>query len=351
MTPAPAATGTTDATTPRTMRAVAHDRYGGAEVLDVRTVEVPTIQPDQVLIRVHAASINPLDWHMMTGTPSFVRLMAGLRRPKQTVRGADVAGVIERVGAAVTELEPGDRVVGGASGSFAEFAASRPRHLIRIPDALTYAEAAALPVAGITALEALRDHVRPAPGQRVLINGAAGGVGTFAVQLAAAMGAEVTGVCSDRNVDLVRSLGAHDVVAYGVADFVARGPFDAIIDNVGNRTLADLRRALTDDGVYVMVSGEKGRWVRPVDRLIAGRIRFAFGSKRFANFTATESAENLTELAAHLARGEVRPVIDRVYPLAETPDAMSYLATGHARAKVVIDVTGDAATGVATLGG
>lgn len=338
---------TTDSATPATMRAIAQDRYGDPEVLELRTVDVPSIDPDEVLIRVHAGSVNPLDWHMMTGTPALMRLTVGLRAPKQRVRGADVAGVIERVGSDVTEFVPGDRVVGGARGSFAEFAVSRPRNLITIPEGLGFGEAAALPVAAITALEALRDQARTTSGQRVLVNGAAGGVGTFAVQLAAAMGADVTGVCSGRNVELVRSLGANHVVDYGTADFVDAGPFDAIVDNVGNRSFGDIRRALTDDGVYVMVSGPKGKLIRPVDRMIAGMLRFRFGSQRFAGFTATESAENLTDLAGYIERGDVRPVIERVYPLAETADAMRYLATGHARAKLVVEVVPGA--GVVTL--
>lgn len=329
------------------MKAITHDRYGDADVLEFRDVDPPVVGPEDVLIGVSAASVNPLDWHMMTGTPYLLRLVAGLRRPKRTVRGIDVAGRVEAVGADVTDFEPGDRVFGAARGSFAEHAIASPRSIVHTPAELTDAEAAALPIAAITALQALRDHARVQPGDSVLINGAAGGIGTAMVQLAVAMGAEVTAVCSTGNVEMVRSLGAHRLVDYTTEDFLAGcAEYDAIVDNVGNRPLVDCRRALTDRGVYVMVSGPKdGKLIGPYRRMIAGRVRFLFGSRRFANFTASEDADELRALVRYVEAGRLRAVIDRHYPLADTAEAVRYVATTHARAKVIIDVADAGASG------
>lgn len=320
------------------MKAIVHHSYGSPDVLEFADVLIPQPGPGQVLLRVEAASVNPFDWHHLTGTPYLLRLMAGLRRPKQIVRGADVAGTIESVGAGVTELAPGDRVFGLAAGSFAEYALAGAGRIGPIPDGVSAPEAAAMPIAAVTALQALRDHAGSGPGRRIAINGAAGGVGTFAVQIAVAQGAEVTAVCSTRNVEMVTALGAQRVVDYTSADFVDAGPFDAIIDNVGNRSLTEMKRALAPDGVLVMVSGQKGKWFRPFDRVIGGKIRFAFGSRDFAQFTASETPDELRELAGFVERGEVRSMIDRHYPLADTADALRYVAAGHARAKVVINV-------------
>jgi NADPH:quinone reductase-like Zn-dependent oxidoreductase len=322
------------------MKAIVHDRYGTPDRLELRDVATPEPGSGQVAVRVHAASVNPLDWHMLTGTPMPLRLMAGVRRPKQIVRGADMAGVVEYVGEGVTTFAVGERVVGIARGTFAEVAVAGVGALARIPDEMSFADAAALPIAGVTALQAVRDHGRVQPGQRVLVNGAAGGVGTFTVQLAAAAGGEVTGVCSTRNVEMVRDLGADHVVDYTTTDFVDGTRYDVIIDNVGSRSLSECRRALTDGGVFVMVSGPKGRWIRPMDRMITGKLRFAVGTQRFANFTASETGDEMKELLAHIERGELRPVIDRHYSLVDTAEAMRYLATGHARAKIIIDVLG-----------
>ena len=327
-------------TTPQpTMRAVVHDRYGPPDVLTVRTIDVPPPGPGEVLLRVAAASVNPLDWHFLTGTPYLLRLMAGLRRPKQPVRGADVAGVVAEVGSGVAELAVGDRVFGAARGSFAEYATASVKHLARIPDELDDGEAAAMPIAAITALQALRDQAGVRPGQKVLVNGAAGGVGTFAIQLAVAMGAEVTGVCSGRNVEMVASLGAARVVDYTSEDWVDGTQYDAIIDNVGNRTLGECRRSLTPSGVLVMVSGPKDNpWLDPFRRLVAGKLVFAFGSQRFAQFTASETGDELRALLEYAERGALRSVIDRHVALDEVPDALQHLGTGHARAKIVVDV-------------
>ena len=320
------------------MKAIAHDRYGTPDQLEFRDVPDPTPGPGQVLLDVHAASVNPLDIHMMTGTPMLLRLAAGLRRPKQPVRGADVAGVVAAVADDVTEFAVGDRVFGLARGSFAERAIASAAALTPMPDGMSFADAAALPVAGVTALQAVRDHARVPDGGSLLIVGAAGGVGTFAVQLAALMGVEVTGVCSTRNVDMVRELGAARVIDYTTDEVVDGTRYDAIIDNVGSHSLGDMRRSLTDVGAFVVVGGKKGRLIRPIDRIVGAKLRFMIGSRRAESFTAKETPDELRELLGYIERGELRPVIDRRFPLADTADAMRYVMTGHARAKVVIDV-------------
>jgi NADPH:quinone reductase-like Zn-dependent oxidoreductase len=326
------------------MKAIEQDTYGSPDVLEYRDVDLPTLEDDQVLVRVHVAAANPLDWHFLTGTPYIMRLIVGLRRPKQCRRGVDMAGVVEAVGSAVTQFGPGDEVFGGGQGSFADFVACRERNLARKPAGLGFGEAAALPVAGVTALQGLRDHAKLQAGQSVLINGAAGGVGTSAVQIAKAMGAEVTAVCSTRNVEMVRSLGADRVVDYTTEDFVADGRrYDAILDNVGNRSLTDCRRALADDGVLVVVSGPKhNKWLGPVSRFVLARLRFLVGPRRVVTFTANETQDELLELVRMIEAGEFRSVIDRTFPLVETADAIRYLATGHARAKVLVRVVDDA---------
>ncbi len=325
------------------MRAIINRSYGTPDVLELADLDPPTIGDDDVLVAVHAASANPLDWHFITGLPYVLRLVAGLRRPKQAVRGADLAGVVERVGASVTACSPGDRVFGGAQGTFADRVAARVANIVAIPDGLSFEHAAALPVAAVTALQGLRDHGKLQSGQHVLINGAAGGVGTYAVQIAKAMGADVTGVCSGRNVEMVRSLGADHVIDYSDEDFAAGDRrYDVILDNVGNRSLADCKRVLTADGVYVMVSGPKqGKLLGPVKRIVLAKLAFLFSKRRAASFTATVTADELRELTDLIRDGKLRSVIDRRYPLADTAEAIRYLATGHARAKVIITVIGD----------
>lgn len=320
------------------MKAIVHHSYGSPDVLEFADVSIPEPGPGEVLIRVEAASANPFDVHHLTGTPYLLRLMAGVRHPKQRVRGVDVSGVVESTAPDVTAVAAGDRVFGFGAGSFAEYAIAKADRIALVPDGVATAEAAAMPLAAVTALQAVRDHAVAAPGRRIAINGAAGGIGTFAVQIAVASMADVTAVCSTRNVEMVSELGAHRVVDYTTDDFVAAGPFDAIVDNVGNRSLTEMKRALAPDGVLVMVSGTKGRWFRPLDRAIAGKLRFAIGSRRFAWFTASESAADLSEIADYVERGEVRSVIDRQYPLADAAEALRYVATGHARAKVVVDI-------------
>lgn len=331
--PADATTGITTGTT----RAVVHDRYGPPDVLELRDVETPTPGPGEVLLRVTAASLNPYDWHFTTGTPYLMRLMGGLRRPKQPTRGADVAGEVVALGDGVTSLTVGDHVAGFARGSFAEHAVARASSVARVPDALDDAEAAALPMAAVTALQALRDQGAVQSGHRVLVNGAAGGVGTFAVQLAAAMGAEVTGVCSGRNVELVRSLGATRVVDYTTEDWVDGTRYDVIIDNVGNRSAAECRRSLTASGRCVMVGGpKKNPWIDPFGHLLAGKVGFAFRSQEFRWFTAAETADDLAAVWEYVERGELRPVIERRIGLDGVADAMRDLAAGHTRGKIVV---------------
>lgn len=322
------------------MQAIVSRSYGPPDVLELVDLDTPTVGEVDVLVRVHAASINPLDWHFCTGTPYLLRLVAGLRAPKTEVRGVDLAGVVEAVGSAVTSVQVGDRIVANVARAFAEHVATAATNVVKIPDEMTFADAAALPVAAVTALQGLRDHGKVQPGQSLLINGAAGGVGTFAVQIAKSMGATVTGVCSSRNVDMVRELGADDVVDYAKTSLLDIGRrFDVVLDNVGNHPGRAVRKLLTDDGVYVLTSGPKERkLLGPIANMVAGRVAFLGRSQRFASFTAAESAKELSELLGMMQRGEMRPVIDRHYPLEETVEAMRYIETGHARAKVIIDI-------------
>ncbi len=329
------------------MRAIEQDGYGPPAVLRLVEVERPEAADGQVLVRVHMAATNPLDWHFITGTPWVLRLMAGRRRPKQPRRGVDMAGVVEAVGAGVTAFRPGDEVFGGGEGAFADYVVCRETALAPVPPGMTFGEAAALPVAAVTALQGLRDHAALRPGQHVLINGAGGGVGNYAVQIAKYLGGDVTAVCGTHNVDIVRSLGADHVVDYTetdvVADAVQRGRrYDAILDNVGNRSLADCRRLLTDDGVLVMVSGPKrNRLLGPIGRVVRAKLRFLVGRQRAVTFTASETHEELVALSGLVAEGWLRSVIDRTYPLEQVAEAISYLAEGHARGKVLITVAGD----------
>ena len=324
----------------QTMHAIEHDRFGSADVLIHREVGRPDVDDDRVLVRVHTAAANPLDWHFMTGLPYFMRLIAGLRRPKEPRRGVDMAGVVEEVGRAVTHFRRGDEVFGGGPGSFAEYVACREGSIAIKPEAMTFGEAAALPVAAVTALQGLRDHAGLQQGQSVLINGAGGGVGNYAVQIAKHLGAEVTAVCGTHNVDIVRSLGADHVVDYSTDDFATIDRrYHAILDNVGNRSLADCRSVLTDDGVLVMVSGPKSnKLLGPVARVVRAKLRFLVGRQRAVTFTAKETREELETLAGMVTAGQLRSVIDRTYPLAQTADAIRYMAEGHAEGKILIDV-------------
>lgn len=321
------------------MKAIEFDRYGPPDVLELRDVPVPEIEPGQLLVRVEAAGVNPFDWHTHTGLPYFTRLQAGIRRPKQTRLGADVAGIVEQVGDEVSGFTPGEPVYGGAMGSFGEFVVAAPKSVARRPETLTAEQVAAVPMAALTALQSLRDKGDVAQGTRVLINGASGGVGTFAVQLAKLMGAEVTAVCSGGNADLVRSLGADHVVDYTAEDFTASaGRFDVIIDNVGDKTLRACRRALSRKGIYVMISGPKdGKLLGPARRA-AGLISFLFAPQRGTVFVSRFDHDDLEYLAELLDSGRLVPVIERTFTLAETADAIRHVEKGHTRGKVVVTV-------------
>ncbi len=339
----PAASGqetesTTSAAT--TMRAIVQDAYGSADVLRLEDIARPEIDDDSVLVRVHAAGLDPGVWHLMAGLPYLIRPVFGLRRPKLRVRGTDVSGVVEAVGGKVTRLRPGDEVMGTCSGSFAEYASVPEKKLALKPANLSFEQAAAVPVSASTALQALREQGRVQRGQRVLVLGASGGVGSFAVQLAKAFGAEVTGVSSTAKVDLVRSLGADRVIDYTSDDFAAEGQrYDLIVDNGGNNSLARLRRALTRHGTLVIVGGEGGgRWLGGTDRSLRALALSPFTRQRFKVFVAREHYEELEFLTELIEAGKVTPAIDRTYPLSEAGDAIRYLKAGQVRGKVVITV-------------
>jgi NADPH:quinone reductase-like Zn-dependent oxidoreductase len=321
------------------MKAIVYCEYGSPQVVRLESIEKPVPEQGQVLVKVHAASVNPLDWHYMRGEPVLMRMEAGLRKPKVTRLGVDFAGTVEAVGPNVTGFKPGDAVFGGRFGSFAEYITIREVNLARKPDNLTFDQAAAVQVAGITALQALRDKAGIQPGQRVLINGASGRVGTFAVQIAKTLGAHVTGVCSTRNVELVRSLGADEVIDYTKQDYTRGGvQYDAIIDMVGNHSIGSHRGVLKPNGRYVMVGGPKGRWVAPLDRVVAMAVMSPFRKQKFGMLLAKMKKEDLATLSDLIQAGKVTPVIDRRYPLSEVPQAIEYLETGRARGKVIITV-------------
>ena len=319
-------------------QAIVYRQYGTPEVLRLLRIDRPHVTDNSVLVRVRAASVNPFDWHNMTGEPWMVRLGGGLRKPKRSIPGVDLAGTVEEVGRGVTRFQPGDHVFGGCRGSFAEYVSVAETDIVHKPDSVTFEQAAAVPIAALTALQALRDKAALQPGHKVLINGAAGGVGTFAVQIARELGAEVTGVCSTRNVGLVESLGAHRVIDYTREDFAAGGDrYDAMIDNVGNRPLSVCRRCLQPRGVYVIVSGpKKGRLLGPGKRMLAAILSFMLASQRAAPFVANLNHDDLTVLKDLLEAGKVVPIIDREYALCDAAEAMRYLSTGHARAKIVV---------------
>ncbi len=323
------------------MKAIVQDRYGPpSDVLELREVDAPSVRDDEVLVRVVAAAIHPGDWMMVTGRPYLVRPMFGVPRPKKTTPGFDVAGVVEAAGAAVTQLRPGDEVFGQCGGSCAEQVAVSPKRLAPKPSNLSFQQAAACPISGDAALRALRDAGRVRPGHKVLINGASGGLGTFAVQIAKAMGAEVTGVCSTRNVEMVLSLGADHVVDYTRED-VTRGEarYDFILDNVGNRSMATFRRIVAPGGRFVPNNGTSGgRWVGPLGRTLAALALSAVVPGQGRPFVALGDQADLLILGEMLESGKVAPVIDRTFPLAEVPEAFRYLEFGHARGKVVIAV-------------
>ena len=328
------------------MKAAVHRCYGSPDVVTYEDIPKPTPADDEVLVRVHAASVNPLDWHYLEGTPYVVRIEAGLGKPDNPRFGVDFAGTVEAVGKDVKRFKPGDEVFGGRFGAFAEYVTIREERAIALkPGSVSFEQAASVPIAGLTALQALRDAAHVQPGQKVLIIGASGGVGTFAVQIAKALGAEVTGVCSTRNVEMVRSIGADHVIDYTREDFTRSAEqYDTIMDNVGNRSLWDLitfRHLLAPKGNYVLIGGggpDAGRWIGPLATPIDAHILQPFVSQKFVWLLAELTKEDLANLGELIQSGKVTPVIDRRYKLSEAAEALRYLETGHARGKVIVNV-------------
>ena len=323
------------------MQAITYHHYGTPDVLTLENIAMRAPAEEEVLIAVHAAAVNPYDWHFLRGTPKFVRLFMGVGGPRFPGLGADVAGVVESVGTKVTRFRPGDAVFGTARGAFAEYACAKESQLAIKPEGVSFAQAATLPIAGVTALQALRDRARVLPEQAVLINGAAGGVGTFAVQIAKILGAEVTGVCSTQNVELVGSIGADYTIDYTREDFTrSLEHYDVIFDLVGNRKLKDLRRVLRPKGVYVGCGG--GGPDRPSGEVLRGMLAAMltgpFVSQKLTSVLAKVNGDDLARLGAWVAEGKLRPVLDRSYALAETAEAIRYVETCHARGKVTIAV-------------
>ena len=325
------------------MKAIVYCEYGSPDVLKYEEIEKPTPADDEILVKVRAAAVNPLDWHYIRGTPYILRLEAGLRKPKELRLGVDYAGTIESVGKSVTRFKPGDEVFGGRTGAFAEYVVGRAdRAVVLKPANIAFEQAATVPIAAITALQALRDKGKLQPGQKVLINGASGGVGTFAVQIARALGAEVTGVTSTKNLDMVRSIGADYVVDYTQEDFTkGTKQYDLILDCVGNLALLDTRRAMKPDGILVQIGGggpDEGNWIGPLAGPIKGLVLSLFVNQEFVPILAQLNPEDLKILADFMQAGKITPVIDRKYPMSETAEAIRYLEKGHAKGKVVITV-------------
>ena len=319
------------------MQAIVQDIYGSSETLALGTVDKPGIGADEVLVRVHAASIHVGDWLLMTGSPFVMRLATGLRRPKNRVPGTDVAGTVEAVGSDVKGLRPGDEVFGWGAGAFAEYMRARESQFIKKPANLTFEQAAAVGVSASTALQLLRDDGKVQPGQKVLINGASGGVGTFAVQIAKAFGAEVTGVTSTKNVEMVRSIGADHVIDYTREDFTQGGQrYDLILDNVGNESMARTRRALKPTGTLISNGGghADGKLGRTVRAMLASLVV----RQQASPTVKSQNHDDLVALKSLIEAGQVTPVIDRTYPLTEAPAAIGHVAEGHARSTVVLTV-------------
>ena len=333
--PAPALPG--DAAS---MQAIMSRCYGSPDVLKLETVAKPAPGPDDVLVKVRAAGVNPLDWHYMRGSPYVMRLSSGLGVPAEPRLGVDFAGTVETVGANVSRFKPGDEVFGGGNGAFADYLViGEDRALAKKPGNMSFAQAATVPIAGVTALQALRDEGQLQAGQTVLINGASGGVGTFAVQIAKAMGARVTAVCSTRNIELVRSLGADHIVDYKREDYTEGDvQYDLIIDNVGNHSPFANRRAMTPDGILVMVGGPDGNWIGPLVRPMQAAVLSPFVDQEFVLFLGAVNQADLEILAELGQSGKISPVIDRRYTLEDVPEAIRYSESGRARGKIIIEV-------------
>ncbi len=326
--------------TTKLMKAIVYHKSGSADVLKLEELEKPVPEDDQILIKVCAASVNPLDYHLLRH--AFLRRIMSARSKVKIARaGRDLAGQVEAVGRKITQFKPGDEVFGACNGSFAEYACARESALARKPTNVSVEQAASVPVAGLTALQGLRDKGQIQPGQKILINGAAGGVGTFAVQIAKAFGAEVTGVCSTRNVEMVRSIGADKVIDYTREDFTSSGEhYDVIFDLVANHSFSEHKRALTPNGIYIGagIMGLGGSMIRLLSRWIPELVMSPFVSQKFVSFMAKLNQKDLTAIGTLLAAGKVTPVIDRRYSLSEVPDAVRYVEEGHARGKVIIDL-------------
>jgi NADPH:quinone reductase-like Zn-dependent oxidoreductase len=322
------------------VKAIRYYRYGGPEVLRLEDVPTPELNPGGVLVQVRAASVNPYDWHFMRGEPRVMRLGFGLRAPRNPRLGIDVAGVVEEVGADVTGLAVGDEVFGrGEQGSLAELTAVPAWRLVHKPESITFEQAAAVPAAAVTALQALRDGGRIELGHKVLVNGAAGGVGTFAVQIAKSFGADVTAVASTANLDMLAEIGATHVIDYTAEDFTARDSrYDVVLDAIGNHPLSRCARVVAPGGTYLMVGGPAGRWQAPFGRMLALRLRSIFGRTRMVSVRARYNVDDMRMLRDLVADGVVVPVIDRTFPLSETAEAITHLETGHARGKVIVTV-------------
>ena len=323
-----------------TMKAVRYYCYGSTDVLHYGDIEKPMPGDNEVLVKVHAAAVNPLDWHYMRGTPYFMRLMSGLGKPADSGLGVDFAGTVAVIGSKVTRFKPGDNVFGGGSGVYAEYVLVREDGARAIqPAGMTFEQGASVGVAGITALQALRDKGQLKPGQKVLINGASGGVGTFAVQIAKAMGAEVTGVCSTRNVGMVRSIGADHVIDYKSSDYTMGDErYDLIVDMVSNHSLRKIRKVLTPEGRLVMVGGATGNWFAALAGPLKALVYSKFVDQKFITLLAQLNSEDLAVIGDMIEKGTVTPIIDRRYPLSEIAAAIEYSEAGRARGKIIVEV-------------
>lgn len=323
------------------MKAMTQYEYGAPQdVLELREIEKPTIGDDDVLVRVQAAGIHIGDWLVMTGLPYLIRLMGyGLRKPKTTVPGTELAGFVEAVGKNVKQFQPGDEVFGFGEGGFAEYASVSQDALVLKPSNITFEQAATVPISAFTALQAIRDHGKVQPGQKVLVIGASGGVGTYAVQIAKAFGAEVTGVCSTRTIDMVRSIGADHVIDYTQESITQSGErYDVILDTAGNRSLSELRGALTTEGTLVIVGGSGGRWLMGSGRSLKAVVVSPFVSQNLRSFVSSTNKDDLVALNELIEDGKVTPVVDRTFPLEATAEALSYVGQRHAQGKTVVTV-------------